>query len=846
VNGFGLAVRLARRELRGGLRSGFRGFRIFIACLALGVAAIAGVGSISSSVVEGLRADARTLLGGDVELRLQHRAATAEQLAYLRDHSTELSTTVRMRAMARPVGGVDSRALVELKAVDAAYPLTGSLQTDPPSERSDLLGRRDGVWGVAVDANLLTKLGIERGAHLRVGEAEFEVRAVITREPDRVASVIAFGPRALIAAAALADTQLVQPGSQIRYYYRLALAAETEVSAWIETIKTAYPQAGWRIRGVDDAAPGVRRFIRRLTLFLTFVGLSTLLVGGIGVGNATKSYLDGKTATIATLKCLGAPGRLVFAIYMLQIMGLAALGIVAGLVFGATAPVLAMEALSGLLPVQPKGGIFAVPLILAAGFGVLTAATFALWPLARALEIPAANLFRAFIAPLEGRPRLPYMVTVFAGAALMAALTVGTASDVRSALWFVGGAAATFAVLRLAAGGVMRLAARMPRPRGAEWRLALSNLHRPGTSTPATVVSLGLGLAVLVAVVLIEGNLTRQVDERLPKEAPALFFIDVQPHQVDTFDETVTGSEGASNYRRVPSLRGRIIRIAGVAVEDAKVAPESRWAVRGDRALTYAATPTKESKIIAGKWWDADYSGPPIISLDAGLARGFGVGLGDKLAFNILGREIEAEIVSLREIDWRSLRFDFAVIFAPGSLEGAPHTHIAAVHGSPETEARIEKAVTDKYSNVSSIRVREALEAVSNILAGIGVAVRATASVTVLAGGLVLAGAVAAARRRRIYDAVVFKVLGATRARILAAFLLEYGVLGLCTGLIAAVIGAITAWAVMVFLMQSEFIFFPLAVGVTVLACLAATLAVGFTGTWRALGQKAAPHLRNE
>ena len=842
MNGIGLAFRLARRELRGGLR----GFRVFIACLTLGVAAIAGVGSLSESAVSGLRADARTLLGGDVELRLQHRPAEAEQLAYLRDRSAQFSSTIRTRAMARPVGDSDHRALVELKAVDEAYPLTGVMVTDPQVPLSDLLARKEGLWGAAVDANLLTKLGIEKGAHLRIGDAEFAVRAVITKEPDRVASVIAFGPRVMVAKAALDDTGLVQPGSQIRFYYRLALPPETEAGVWIEDVKSAFPQAGWRIRGLDDAAPGIRRFIERMTLFLTFVGLTALLVGGIGVGNAVKSYLDGKTATIATFKCLGAPGRLVFAVYMIQIMGLAAFGILAGLIVGAFAPSLAMEALSGLLPVQPRGGLFVAPLVLAAAFGFLTAATFALWPLARALDVPAANLFRAFVAPLEGRPRWSYVIAVFVGAALLAGLTVGTASETRAALWFVGGAAVTFAVLRLAAAAVMRLAARFPRPRGAEWRLALTNLHRPGASTPSTVVSLGLGLAVLVAVVLIEGNLNRQVNDRLPKEAPALFFIDVQPHQVATFDATVTGIEGAGNYRRVPSLRGRIIRIAGTAVEDAEIAPESRWAVRGDRALTYAVQPTEDSKIVAGEWWPADYSGPPIISLDAGLARGFGVGLGDKLAFNILGREIEAEIVSLREIDWRSLRFDFAVIFAPGSLEDAPHTHIAAVHGSPETEARIEKAVTDQFSNVSSIRVREALEAVSNILAGIGMAVRATASVTVLAGGLVLAGAVAAARRRRIYDSVVFKVLGATRARILKAFLLEYGLLGLCTGLIAALIGSITAWAVMIFLMESDFVFFPVSVGVTVMACLAATLAVGFAGTWRALGQKAAPYLRNE
>lgn len=841
MNGLGLALRLARREFRGGLK----GFRVFLASLALGVAAIAGVGSLSTSIVEGLRADARFLLGGDIDLRLQHRTAEADQLSYLHDRSARLSEIVRMRAMARSVDG-ESRTLVELKAVDSAYPLAGTVATEPAAPLADLLGKQDGNWGVVVDPNLLTKLGIGVGARLAIGETAFTVRAALQKEPDRVTSIIQFGPRAMIALEALGETGLVQPGSQISFHYRLALPAGTDAGAWIEDLKTAFPQAGWRIRGLDDAAPGIRRFIDRMTLFLTFVGLTTLLVGGIGVGNAVKSYLDGKTATIATLKCLGASGRLIFTTYFIQIMGLAVIGVLAGLIVGAAAPGLAIEALADLLPVQPRTGLYLAPLSLAAAFGLLTAATFALWPLARAQEVPAGNLFRAFVAPLQGRPRAVYVAATFIGAAALAGLTVGTASRLNAALWFVGGALVTFALLRLAAAGVMHLAARMPRPKGAEWRLALTNLHRPGTSTPSTVVSLGLGLAVLIAVVLIEANLNRQVNERLPEAAPALFFIDIQPNQVAAFDATVTGVPGAENFRRVPSLRGRIVKIAGVPVEKADIAPEAGWAVRGDRALTYASAPSEGSEIIEGNWWPADYSGPPLISLDAGLARGFGVAIGDSLTFNVLGREIEAKIVNLREIDWRSLRFDFAVIFAPGTLEDAPHTHIAAVHAPPNAENAIEKAVSDGFSNVSSIRVREALEAVSTILAGVGTAVRSTASVTLLAGALVLSGAVAAARRRRIYDAVVFKVLGATRGRVLKAFLLEYGLLGLCTGVIAAIIGTVTAWAVMVFMMESDWVFYPWSVAVTALACLAATLAIGFAGTWRALGQKAAPHLRNE
>jgi len=842
MNGIGLALRLARRELRGGLR----GFRVFVACLILGVAAIAAVGSLNQAVMAGLAADGRQLLGGDVELRLQQRPADDTQLAYLAAEARRLSTVVQMRAMARPAADADGRALVELKAVDGAYPLVGALGTDPQAPLADLLEHRDGAWGVAVDPNLLDRLGVEPGGRLRIGEAEFTVRAVITGEPDRVTGMLSFGPRALIGQAALVDTGLVRPGSQVAYYYRLTLPAGVDPKAWGEALKTAFPEAGWRIRSLDEAAPGVRRFIDRMTLFLTFVGLTALLIGGIGIGNGVKSYLDGRVATIATLKCLGASGRLVFAVYLIQILGLACVGVVLGLLIGAVVPLAAAAPLAALLPVPPRLGLYPAPLLWAAAFGLLTAATFALWPLARARDVPAANLFRAFVAPLDGRPRAAYVGAVAAGVALLAVLTVAGASETRAALWFVGGSLAAFVLLRAAAALIMRLAARVARPAGAEWRLALANLHRPGASTPSVVVSLGLGLAVLVAVVLIQGNLGRQIGERLPDEAPALFFIDIQPDQLAAFDDTVTAVAGAREYRRVPTLRGRIVKIAGVPVEEATVAPDVAWAVRGDRALTYAAEPSADSQIVAGEWWPADYAGPPLISLDADLARGFGIGLGDTLGVNVLGREIEGRIVALREIDWRSLRFDFAIIFAPGTLEGAPQSYIGAVHAPPGVDAAIEKAVTDRFANVSSIRVRDALEAAARILAGVGGAVRTAASVTILAGVLVLAGAVAAARRRRLYDSIVFKVLGATRRRVLKAFVLEYGILGLATGAIAAVIGTVTAWAVIVFLMDSPWVLLPGAVAATLGAGLLVTLAVGFAGTWRALGHKAAPYLRNE
>jgi putative ABC transport system permease protein len=840
VDDIALAARLAWRELRGGLRE----FRIFLACMAIGVAAIAAVGSLSAAVVAGLVADGGRLLGGDVDLRLLHRPVSAEQRAYLDANAARVSGIVELRAMARPVGQRDGRALVELKAVDGPYPLVGVVETLPARPLAELLAPVDGVWGAVAAANLLTRLGIETGARVTVGEATFEIRAIMVKEPDRVATVLSFGPRLMVSADAIDDTGLVQPGSQIHYHYRLDLSGQ-QSGAWIAALNEAFPKAGWRVRGPNEAAPGVRLFIDRLTLFLTFTGFTVLLVGGIGVGNAVKSYLDGRVATIAMLKCLGAPGRLIFRIYLLQVLILGVVGTAIGLAIGAVLPILGLEIMADRLPVAPVTGFYGEPLALAALFGLLTAATFGLWPVARAREIPAAQLFRDRAAPVAGRPRPVYIAATVIGIGLLAALAFAAANDRFLAGWFVAGALATLAALRGGAGLIALAAARAPAFGGAAGRLALANLHRPGSVTPSVVMSLGLGLSVLVAVALIDGNLSWQVAERLPERAPAFFFINIQPDQVADFAATVAAVPGASGYRSVPTLRARITHIAGVPVEDAEIAAGSQWAVRGDRALTYAAEKGTDAKLVDGAWWPADYSGPPLISLDAGLAEGFGVTVGDTLTLNVLGREVTARIASTREIDWRSLRFDFAIIFAPGTLESAPQTHIAAVEAPLEAEEAV-AAATDAFPNISAIRVRDALEAVARILDGIAVAIRGTASVTVLAGALVLAGTVAAGEQRRIYDAVVFKVLGATRRRILGVFLLEYGVLGLATGAVGAVVGTLAAWAVIRFLMQSEWVFLPGTITATVAACIAITLVVGLIGTARALGHKAAAHLRNE
>lgn len=836
-----LALRLARRELRAGLK----GFRIFLACLMLGVAAIAGVGSVSQAMLDGLRDSGRTLLGGDFDLRLVHRESTAEQRAWLEERAT-LAEVAEMRTMARAVTPDAPRVLVELRAADRNYPLYGEARTEPAGDLQDLLAQRDGRWGAVADPNLLRRLGIEPGDEVQIGDATYELRGSLTHEPDRATSGFTLGPTFLVARASLDETGLVLPGSLIHYHYRLKLPPGSDAEVFRDRLTAAFPEAGWRVRDTSEAAPGLQRFILRLTQFLTLVGLTSLLVGGVGVGNAVKSYLDGKTATIATLKCLGAPSRLIFQTYLAQVMGLALVGIVAGLLVGAAAPYVVAAALGDRLGWQSATGIYPLPLITASVFGLLTALAFTLWPLARARKVPAASLFRNLLTPASGRIDGRTLIAIALAAGTLALLAIMTAADQRLAIIFVACAVGALGLFWLTARGLMALARRLPRVRRPGLRLAIANLHRPGTPTAGVVMSLGLGLTVMVAIALIEGNLSREVHRSMPAQAPAFYFIDIQPQQLASFTTLVEGIDGVDEVISVPMLRGRISAVNGLTPDQIEVPSDIAWVFNGDRGLTWAAEQPAEAKIVEGEWWPADYNGPPLISLESEIGHGLGLTIGDRITINLLGRDIEVTIANLREVDWASLTINFVMIFSPGLLETAPQTHIATVKSRPDVEDEVEIAVTDSFANVSAIRVKEALLAFSTVISQVATAVRVTASVALLAGVLVLAGAIAAGHRRRVYDSVVLKVLGATRGALARAFLLEYGLLGLVTACLAAVLGSLAAWLVLTQIMEMPFTFLPGAVVATALGAAVVTILFGFAGTWRALSQKAAPLLRNE
>ncbi|MEE3626305.1 FtsX-like permease family protein [Nitrospirillum sp. BR 11752] len=845
-----LAARLARRELRGGIR----GFRIFLLCLALGVGAIAAVQSVAGGIQRSLTQDGRAILGGDASVRVLYREATAEQRQWLEGQGT-VAVTADMRAMARKAADqpgaeadLGAAGLVELKAVDGRYPLYGRLTlTDGGSDVQARLAARDGVFGALIDDTLATRLALKPGDRLTVGDTTLEVRGIIDHEPDKAGSgSIALGPRLMISADALPATGLVRPGSLVNWSYQLRLPEGTDAAAWAKGVDKTFPDAGWRVRDFQNAAPQLTRFIDRLAQFLTLVGLTALLVGGVGVGNAVRSHMDASVHSIATLKCLGAPARLIFQVYLMQILALAGLGIAGGLMLGAVLPLAAGRALAGLLPITAEIGVYPGRLALAALFGLTTALVFSLWPLGQAQGVPAARLFREGSAGRRGRPPALVLTALAWLAASLGSLAVLTSVDQKLAAFFVVGAGATLLLFLGAGTGITRLARLLPRPRQPALRLALSNLHRPGNLSGMVVLSLGLGLTVLVAVALIEGNFRREVGESLPANAPSFFFVDIQPDQLDQFRQTVLAVPGAHDLETTPSLRGTIVRVEGKPAQEQVHDPDKKWVVNGDRGVTYQASAPAGDKVIAGAWWPADYSGPPKLAISKDIAQAFGIGPGAHMTLSVLGREIEAEVAVVRDLDFTTLGINFTLVMSPGVLEHAPQTHLATVRAPAEAEAALQRAVIQAFPNITAIRVKEALATVSTIIVNIGMAVRVVAAVTLVAGTLVLAGAIAAGHRRRVYDAVVLKVLGAVRATVLRTFLIEYGALGLITAVISGALGTLTAWAVLTKVMNMKWVFLPQTLVLTALISTAITLALGLAATWRALSQPAAPLLREE
>ena len=841
-----LALSLALREQRNGLR----GFYVFIACVALGVAVITGVGALADALRASFERQGEALLGGDVTLSRPHQPAEGAERDWIWKQG-RISETATMRAMARHPGGTE-QALAELKGVDAAYPLVGGVRLAGDVSLDDAIRRQPGA---AIDPILLERLGLKVGDRLGLGKTEVPITATIAAEPDKLTERLTVGPRVLISLDTMRATGLIEPGSLVGWRYALKLTDATGQSdagllGFRDRIKQALPEGGFTVRDRRDPSPQVSRTLERLRQFLTLVGLTALLVGGVGVANAVATYIDRRRKVIAAFRSLGATSGTVLWIHLLQVMMIAGIGIVLGIGLGFLIPVALTAFVGDSLPIKADLTVSARSLLTAVAYGLLVSLLFTLWPLGRAEQIRAGVLFRDEVAPERVWPRRHIIVLTLAAALLLAALAVLTSEAPKLALYYCLGVVGVFAVFLGLGSAIAWGARRMKRPRQPELALAIGNLGAPGGLTRSVVLSLGAGLSLLVTVALVDRSIIAELTDRLPEESPNYFVLDVKRSEIDALHALVAKEAPAGRVREAPMLRGRIVKLGDRAADTVKAPPEAQWVLNGDRGLSYSATVPEGSSVVAGQWWPADYAGEPLVSMEAEIAKGLGLKIGDAVTVNVLGRNVTARIANLREVKWESLALNFVLVFSPNTLVGAPHNLLATISLPKDTplatEAKLAQQIGRAFPASTAIRVKDAIDAFSAVFNRVMLAVRAAGSVTLIAGALVLAGALATAQRRRIQQAVILKVLGATSRRILLSHLAEYAALAILTSFIALLIGSLAAWITVSRVMDVDFTFSIRAAAEALLAATALVAVFGGFGTWRVLKARPVPYLRSE
>ncbi|MGD9541193.1 ABC transporter permease [Methylocystis sp.] len=839
------SLRFALRDLLGDPR----GFGVFIACIAIGVAAISGVSGLSRSLAEGLAREGRTILGGDASFSLVSREFSSEQRAFFEARG-KLSEISLMRAMASRDDG--EAALVEIKAVDpATYPAFGAVALEPDVPLAEALAERGGVPGVAVDPMLLARFDARLGDTVTIGVSRFMLRAMLRSEPDKLSGGIGFGPRVMMTRAALTGAQLVSPGSIFRNVVRVTLkgeASDADVKAFSEDAESVFPLAGWEKRRRDAVSPQFSRNLDRFAQLLTLVALTALVAGGAGVANAVQGFVERKRAQFAILKALGAEGSRVFGIALAQILAAACFAILIGLTIGALIPWAGAQALRDLADLPISAALDARGAFFGALYGFLVVLIFALVPLGRAHETPVAALLRD---DPRGATLKRYRAGAGAAAIALAALVMATSFDMKLGAAYVAASVAAFVLLRGAAWIVMRAARALPRLRDARLRFALANIWRPKSLTPALMISIGLTQTLLVALALVEGAIHNELARAEAGEIPNFFFIDIPRAQTQAFADFVLAEAPGARIEHVPMMRGRIVAVKDTPVDRIAVADDAKWALEGDRGVTFSAAVPSNSTLAEGEWWPADYAGPPLVSLEQRIAEGMGLRIGDTIRVNVLGREITAQIASLRKVDWRSYAINFVMVFSPNAFAGAPYTELFTVaYGAPSVAARDAKdsrlirETAKRFPNVVSVRVKDALAAVDKIAGQLALAARAAAGLAIVTAVLALASALASGQRARLHDAVVLKTLGAARPWLAAAYALEFGLVGLAASLIALAAGAGAAYAMTTILMKVDFIFPPATAALITLATLVVTIALGLAGTWRVLSRRPGPELR--
>jgi putative ABC transport system permease protein len=839
---------MAWRETRGS----FRHFIFFLACMTLGVAALVGVSGFSSSLEFTIQKEARNLMAGDLEIR-SHLPLSPHGLSVIQTFQSQgiqSTTSQELIAMVSDPKGTATQ-LVELKAVGTGYPFYGNLVTKPPDAVQNLFDDN-----ALVEEALLIRLGLQVGDQIKLGQAEFAIAGIIKGEPDRVTGAFSLGPRVMISREGLTATELIQPGSRVRYRTLLKLPQTADIESIKSRIETELADEKARVTSYQEAQPRLRRFLKNLTTYLGLVGLTALLVGGIGVANSVHVFLRGKLDTLAILKCLGAGSATIIRVYLVQVLLLGLLGCLGGAALGLGVQQVLPIFLAGFLPAEMEWHLSFLPVLRGVAMGLMTTLLFSLWPLLGIRGIPPAHVFRRDVAPMESEHRtgvkrpdshlmssLWIAVVIIGGWVLLALWQAGSP---KVGGLFIGVLAASLVLLRLSAGLAIRLVKAFRRPRSLVWRHGLANLYRPGSQALLAVLSIGVGVTVILAVHLVESSLLLQVGENIPKDAPSFFFIDIQRDQKDRFQSLI--SQQGMPAEMTPIVRARLHAVGEKKVTDMDLSGRGdAWYFQREYVLTSQESLPRDNKVKRGQWWGSkSASDLPQISVEEDAAHHLGVDLGSTLTFDIQGALVSATVTSIREVNWGNLSTNFFVIFSPGALDGAPTTYIATVRSKPEEDLSLQRQIVSAFPNITAINIRHVLETVRHVLEQIGLVVRFMAVFTIAAGLVVLSGAIATTRHWRTRESVILKTLGATRFLVAQIFAVEYAVLGVIAGLVGAGMASLLAFILLRFVMDVPWQLQPGTLLAGVAVTLILTVLSGFLTTFRILGQKPLTVLRHE
>ncbi|UJW87284.1 ABC transporter permease [Devosia sp. SL43] len=836
-------IRVALIDLRGG----FGSLWILVACIALGVASVTVVSSVGESLQSALTRDARLLLGGDIEIRLTHRPADADERAFFADLG-KVSEVIDLMGRAQ---SQDGSVLAAVRAVDAAYPLRGVVEVDGEGSLERQLGSRSGVRGAVADPRLLDRLGIAIGDRIQLGKAEFEIRGILHSVPDQVSQGVAIGYPLLISTDGLADTEIVQPGGLARYRYKIDLAVGTDAALAVKAVQEAFPDVGLRISQPGDATEELSRYFELLRRFLTVVSLSALLVGGLGVAHAVSAYITERQRSIATMKALGAESNRVLLHFLIQVLILTLVGITLGLALSLTSTVALLPRIGpmigmGLMPIIDGPSIAA-----SVAFGLLTSFLFAYLPLTRVEAMRPAQLFRSTVSSsgkamhlrvlLQPRVLLP-MLGALTGLIAVAIFDTGWPEIV---FWYAVGASVAFAVLRGASQVLQRGLRLVPPAPNALIRNAVKSIHRAGSPASAVILSLGLGISLLLLIALSESNLRHQLDPEARIDAPDLIYMDLFADEVEAFQALSATDARIASFTAIPLVRASSLTINGHAPPEIKEPPKDLTIYFGDeQPLTYAVAIPEGSRVVSGDWWPAEYAGPPLVSVSQDMRSLLGLELGDEITFLIFGDPVSTRIANFRAYDWQRGGVNFPYVLSPGALDGYQSSYFGLFKAKEGTIQSLQSGLAASYPELVFLPIEEAIDAVRGLMTTVSTTISIVGAIALASGLLVLIGVLATGRRQREADSIVAKVLGATRADLIASFLVEYVLVGGIAALLAVGLGVAGAWAFVTIVLQFGFSADPVLLALVAPLAMLLTVGVGAIITWNTLSRTPASYLR--